>query len=57
MILDGGVQVGRVGGGVGEAHRGHHHLLHVLALLLQHATNVFWKIITTGIFIHKYKWG
>ena len=38
MNLDGGVHVGCVGGGVGQAHRGHHHLLHVLALLLQHAS-------------------
>ena len=38
MNLDGGVHVGCVGGGVGQAHCGHHHLLHVLALLLQHAS-------------------
>ena len=49
MNLDGGVHVGcRVGGGVGQAHCGHHHLLHVLALLLQHASvKVFQKTITS----------
>ena len=41
MNLDGGVHVGCVGGGVGQAHCGHHHLLHVLALLLQHVS-ILW---------------